>query len=930
MRGVGRRGNRARLLLALGVALLAHQGHAASVITTFAGGVTEGPARVVGQYATDVALHGTALYVADRAHSVIRRIDLVTGNETGVAGNGVVLGFSGDGGPATAAALYSPEAITVDAAGDLFIADLGNNRVRRVDASTGIITTVAGGGYGSDGGPAVAAGLGSPSGVAVDASGNLFISDTSEMRIRRVDHSTGIITTVAGNGTQGFGGDGGPATSAKLNVPMTIALDGHGNIFIADQLNHRVRRVDAATGLITTAAGLGTSGSTGDGGPATAAQLAEVIGVTVDPAGNLFITDVASIRRVDVMTGIITTVAGTGTTGYSGDGGTATAAAINQPFGVRVDGVGNVFIADTGNFRVRRVDASTGTITTVAGNGTGSSGDGGPASAAELLYPSGVATDPDGNVFIADSSNNRVRRVDASTGTIETVAGSDRLGFSGDGGAATAARLFNPLAVATDAAHNVFIADTYNGRVRRVDSATGIITTVAGNGTDGFAGDGGPATAAELSGPSGVAFDPAGNLFIADAGTGRVRRVDALTGIITTFAGNGGGGFSGDDGPASAAEIASPRGLATDAAGNLFIADEYNLRVRRVDATTGTITTVAGSGAVGYGGDGGPATAAAVAPIAVAVDNAGDLFIADPAAHGVRRVDGATGIITTIAGTGVFGFNGDGGPPTDAQLSNPWGIAVDALGNVFVGDGLNNRVRIITCPTCPPPTTTTTTTTSSTTTTRGCSDTDGDGVCDAVDDCPTASDGGQTDTDGDGIGDACDPCTNVGGSRTASQAKLRAARLLTPPGDDVLVLSGVIAVSTTPAIDPTRNALRILYGDAGRYGSILDEVLPTAAYDPNTGIGWLARNRSFTYLDRAGAGSVSSVKLRALRVPGHYKVRVKGKNGSYATAVGRLPVNAVVVLAASSGQCAEWRFPAMPPARPSCALSSTGSVLTCR
>src|SRR5439155_1734201 len=360
-------------------------------------------------------------------------------------------------------------------------------------------------------------------------------------------------------GSPGFSGDGGPATAAQLSLPYGVALDAAGNLFSADWDNARIRRVDAGTGTITTVAGTGTYGFSGDGGPATAAELGAPTGVALDAAGNLFIADWgnARIRRVDAATATITTVAGTGTHGFSGDGGPATVAELYLPSGVVLDGAGNLFIADLGNARIRRVDAATATITTVAGNGTvGFGGDGGPATAAELWAPNGVALDAAGDLFIADVGNARIRRVDAATATITTVAGNGTVGFGGDGGPATAAELMGPSGVALDGAGNLFIADRGNVRIRRVDAGTGTITTVAGDGTVRTVGDGGPATPAQLNGPHGSALDGAGNLFIADWGQGLIRRVDAGTGTITTVT-----------------QGSRPAGVAVDGAGNLFIAE---------------------------------------------------------------------------------------------------------------------------------------------------------------------------------------------------------------------------------------------------------------------------------------------------------------------------------------------------------------------
>ena len=647
------------------------------------------------------------LFIVDRRNFRVRRVDAATGLITTVAGSGAE-GYSGDGGPATDAALV-PARLALDAAGNLFIADLDNYVVRRVDAATGLITTVAGSGaerYSGDGGPATEAAL-VPTGLALDAAGNLFIADGYYNVVRRVDAATGLITTVAGSGWHVHSGDGGPATEAAL-VPTLLAFDTTGNLFIADRHNLRVRRVDAATGLITTVAGTGEPGYSGDGAPATDAALVPT-GLVLDSAGNLFIADLDNyvVRRVDAATGLITTVAGSGAEGAAGDGGPATDATL-VPAGLALDSAGNLFIADLDNYVVRRVDAATGLITTVSDYGWDvHSGDDGPATEAALAFPSSVALDASGNLFIVDPLNLRVRRVDAATGLITTVAGTGEPGYSGDGAPATAATFgigFDDedfaISVALDAAGNLFIADAGNHVVRRVDAATGLITTVAGTGAEGYSGDGGPATDAALAFPSSVALDAAGNLFVADGFNHRIRKIDT-TGTITTVAGSGAEVHAGDGGPATEAALAFPSSVALDAAGNLFIVDPLNLRLRRVDAATGLITTVAGTGDPGYSGDGGPATAATFGIgwddqdwfIRLALDAAGNLFIADPGNHVVRRVDAETGLIATVAGSGAEGYSGDGESATDAALRFPSSVALDAAGNLFIADVGNHLVR---------------------------------------------------------------------------------------------------------------------------------------------------------------------------------------------------------------------------------------------
>jgi sugar lactone lactonase YvrE len=727
-----------------------------------------------------------------------------------------VAGGGPDGVPLSGA-LVEPQTIFFDASGRLVIGTPG--RVFRADAS-GLVRVVAGGGplfQGGDGRPAVEAGFNNAFGVAADAAGNLIIADTYAHRIRRVETATGIISTIAGTGVEtwsvdGAGGDpaddlgdGGPATAASLSYPGGVAVAPGGDLIIVDSSNHRVRRVDASTGIITTIAGTGDEGGAGDGGPGVEARLAYPMMAVFGPGGALYVADLANsrIRRLDMGSGLITTVAGNGNpTGDFdgeggdpaddlGDGGPATAATLKYPWSVDFDAAGNLFVADTQGQRIRRVDAATGVITTVAGNGLptgyldGQQGDpiddyqdGVPATSATLSNPTDIALDADGDILIADAWNWRIRRVDHATGLISSASGQGL-----DDGIPAERASISADAVATDPSGDTYTA--HGALVRKISAADGIISTVAGcdglhpdcdrgvgwpprgtwlGGGGGlqlavdaagalyiaasdfgntgtvwkylpaadsiqrFAGDpagpdvdGIPAADAWLGPVVDVALDTTGNLFILQCiadfpagcddfwgGTGLarawVRRVDAATGIISTVAGGGAEGSGGDGAPALGAYLQMPGSLAVDAGGNLYIAERHRFRVRRIDAATGIITTMAGTGAHGFSGDGGPAAQAQLGLVqGIAVDAANGLLISDTDNGRVRRVDLSTGIITTVAGTGERGVGGDGGQATQARLVAPADVAAVPAGEGFLIAG-DLRIRQVGTAASLPPT----------------------------------------------------------------------------------------------------------------------------------------------------------------------------------------------------------------------------------
>jgi trimeric autotransporter adhesin len=674
-----------------------------------------------------------------------------------LAGAGLALGqqqyaistIAGGAPPATPAAatgtsVGEPRRVTMDSAGNLYFSSL--NCVFKV--SGGTLTLIAGNsraGYSGDGGAAVHAQLNSPAGLAFDQNGDLFIADAGNNVVREVTPN-GIIQTVAGNGTIGYSGDQGPATQAQLHTPSGVAVDGSGDLYIADTANNVIREVTA--GIIVTFAGDGYANYYGDAngtGCSTASPCAvtptqaEFHGpedVAVGPNGGIYIVDTVNAYIREVIGGAVNFVAGSGTVGYSGDGGSATAptttngggVALYDPQAIAFDSAGNYYIADTGNNRIREVNTK-GIINTVAGNGNpGFAGDGGPAGNAELNQPTGVFVDSQGNIYIADNLNNRVRKV-SSSGTITTVAGNGLFSYSGDGGPSTAAQLNAPAGVAAGAPGTLFISDTQNAVARIVNQSgissvgggsfvtprgmatdaagnafvadyqanvvwrigtDGSVTKFAGTGTLGYGGDGGAAASAQLNAPTAVAVDTAGDVFIDDFGNQRIREV-TTAGIINTVAGNGSQGYSGDGGPATNASLNQAQGIAVDASGNLYIADTANNVIREV-TTNGMIRTIAGTGTFGYSGDGGPAiNAQLTGPPAIAVDAAGNIYFIDGTTW-IRKIS-SNGTIATIAGNGSLGYSGDAGLATKAQLNSPTALAIDSSGNVDLADTGNSAIR---------------------------------------------------------------------------------------------------------------------------------------------------------------------------------------------------------------------------------------------
>lgn len=624
-------------------------------------------------------------------------------------------GYTGDGNYATNALLSGPQRMTWDADGNMYIAEIWGNRIRKVDAQTGIISTYVGTGekgYEGDGEHYSNALIGRPGDLIFDADGNFYFTDEDFHTVRKIDAETGVITTIAGTEGVGAHWDGEDpgntvATAAYINKPMGLAIDNEGNMYVAEMMGHSIRKLTpngSGEYIISTYAGTGSEGWAGDGGPASEAKLKKPQDLAMNSDKTiLYIGGNNVVRKINLETDVIEAVAGDEYVWdrVSNIGGDALDATIGWTQGIAVNENGDIYLALRQANCIGIIDAETGKLdiwgqTRDVDDATigipGFNGDGGDVDNAKFDAPWGIDIDPQGNIYVADIYHGRVRRIDKDTKIIETHAG----GYSGDGLPVSDA-LFRPNYIASDNEGNIYFTDDLNHTVRRVDSETGIISTIAGNGGRGYSGDNGPATEAELFEPQGLAIDAAGNVYVADKKNHSVRKIEKATGKIKNFAGTGTAPFGDEDikdgGAATNALLNEPVGLAFDADGNLYIADSKNHRVRKV-GTDGNISTVAGTGEAGLSGDNGAATEAQLnEPVSVGFDADGFLYIVEAQNHAVRMLMTATGNIMAYAGGGGAGYSGDGGLAMVAQLNLPADIAVDQDGNKYIADTENHCIR---------------------------------------------------------------------------------------------------------------------------------------------------------------------------------------------------------------------------------------------
>ncbi len=606
----------------------------------------------------------------------------VSGSIALLAGN---LGGAGSAdGNGTAASFNGPQGVATDSAGNVYLADGGNQTIRRITPA-GVVTTFAGsaGLAGSSNGLGGAARFSNSQGIAVDGAGNVFVADTGNHTIRKITPA-GVVSRLAG--FPGLSGSvDGFDEAARFNLPTGLTTDGAGNVFVADRGNHVIRRI-APDGSVTTLAGSAGSSGSGDGDGA-AARFNGPHGVVADGAGNLFVSDTGNhtVRKIVIATGTVSTFAGSASEGAFLDG-VGPAARFNSPAGLGIDGTGNVYVTDFDSHVVRKITPGA-DVTTLAGsaglNGTADAS----GSAARFYRPFGVAIDALGNAYVADTGNSLVRKVVISTSAVSTLAGSVAIGGNADG-AGELARFLSASGVTTDSLGNVYVADRLDHTIRKV-TAAGVVTTFAGSpGTSGS--DDGTGTAALFSSPVGLAADSLDNIYVADRANHVIRRISPA-GVVTTIAGSAGQSGS-TDASGSAARFQLPEGVAVDAAGNVYVADTGNHIIRRID-TAGTVSTLAGLAGDASFANGTGSAARFSAPLGITVNSLGDVFVSDTS-DTVRSIT-AAGVVSTFAGAPQSPGSVDGAAST-ARFNRPVSIATDSADNLYVVDQNNHTVRRIT------------------------------------------------------------------------------------------------------------------------------------------------------------------------------------------------------------------------------------------
>jgi hypothetical protein len=640
-----------------------------NAVTTLAGtgvaGIANCPAQFNNPFGVAVDSEGN-VYVADYTNNRIRKITSA-GVVTTLAGSGVTSSVNGTGINAT---FNGPRGLAVDSLGNVYVGENGH-LIRKI-SPTGVVTTLAGSGIGGGNGAfadgtGVSASFAYPTGVAVDSAGTVYVGDSLNNRIRKIT-SEGVVTTFAGNGGTTF--TNGTGTNATFNSPSGVGVDSNGNVYVGDNSNNRIRKITPA-GVVTTLAGQTTAGSTNDTG--TNASFTNPYGIAVDSIGNVYTAEVNGHRiRKITSAGVVTTLAGSGTATFAD--GTGTNASFNVSQGVTVDSSGTLYLADQQNQRIRKITPA-GVVTTLAGTGVS----GFAESQAQFSTPYGVATDWDGNVYVADSANQCIRKI-TPAGVTTTFAGNGSQTFAN--GTGTNASFNFPYGVAVDSTQNVYVSDSINYRIRKITPG-GVVTTLAGSGT--AATTNGTGAGASFNLPRGITVDLSGNVFVSEQNGHVVRRITS-GGVVTTLAGTA-GTLGSTDATGTAASFNRPFGVVADLFGNVYVSDTYNHRIRRI-TSDGIVTTLAGS-TVGFN-DGTGTNAQFNFPETISIDPLGVLYVAEEGGERIRKITPA-GVVTTLAGTGSVGFAN--GTALQATFNNPHGIAVDRFRQAYVGDTGNHSIR---------------------------------------------------------------------------------------------------------------------------------------------------------------------------------------------------------------------------------------------
>lgn len=623
---------------------------------------------------TGVAIDNAGnLFVVDG--STIRELS-ASGTVSTIAGSPLATGTTD--GTGTAARFGAPQGLLVDGAGTILVADTDSHTLRRITAA-GVVTTASGaaGVAGSTDGPVSVARFNAPRGLALDGSGNVFVADTGNHVIRRIDRS-GTVTTLAGSaGASGFAdGTGG---AARFNSPRNIAVDAAGIVYVADTGNNTIRSITPA-GVVTTIAGSATASGSADGTGA-AASFSAPTGISVDAAGNLYVTDAGSfvVRKI-AAGGVVTTIAGSVNAVGSADG-TGSAARFAAPLGLASDSAGTSYVADRDNFSIRRVTAS-GVVSTLGGAPTVQGSADGTGAGATFNVPAGVAVDAALNVYVVDQANSTIRRISVG-GPVTTIAGSVGTPGSADGSGA-AARFATPAGIAIDAAGTLYVADTGNHTIRKV-TAAGVVTTLAGTAGVSGAADG-TGAAASFRSPSALTVDASGNVYVVDDNP-TVRQITPA-GVVTTIAGAA-SRFGSADGPVATASFMRLRGIAIDGSGNLYVTDAGSATVRKIAG--GAVTTLAGTAGSTGSVDGAGGAALFTTPTGIAIDGSGQLYVSDPGTHTIRRID-PSGNVVTVVGT-PDGLRGVRVGDLPGHLDRPLGVAFDRNGSLYTTDA-NGVIRV--------------------------------------------------------------------------------------------------------------------------------------------------------------------------------------------------------------------------------------------